>query len=229
MKKLLKDMLIGNLLGDAHIGRTGLDKAYITFEQSSKKSEYLNHLFHLVKEEGLPLMSETVKEYTRTDQRYNKNNSSLYFRTQSLEELRPLADLFLDDSGKKRIDPSISDHLTERSLAFWLMDDGQQVKRGGVTLCTDNYKSEEVGILREVLKSNFNLDTSIHNKKSSLGSYYERIYINKDSLDLIKPNLIPHMHETMLYKINALTEFKQDTADFISENENVTDIDIFDI
>ena len=110
------------------------------------------------------------------------------------------------------------------------MDDGQQVKRGGVTLCTDSFNSEEVGFLRlrESLESNFNLITSIHNKKSSSGSSYERIYINKDSLDSIKPNLIPHMHETMLYKINALTEFKQDTADFVSDSETIPDIDIFD-
>ena len=42
------------------------------------------------------------------------------------------------------------------------MDDGQQVKRGGVTLCTDSFNSEEVGFLRESLKSNFNLITTIH-------------------------------------------------------------------
>lgn len=45
------------------------------------------------------------------------------------------------------------------------MDDGQQVKRGGVTLCTDSYKPEEISILRKVLLENFNLITSIHKKK----------------------------------------------------------------
>lgn len=30
-------MLTGVLLGDAHIGRVGLDKAFISFEQSKKK------------------------------------------------------------------------------------------------------------------------------------------------------------------------------------------------
>jgi hypothetical protein len=30
----MKDMLVGVILGDAHIRKTGLDKAYITFEQS---------------------------------------------------------------------------------------------------------------------------------------------------------------------------------------------------
>jgi len=100
MSKTLRDMLVGVILGDAHIRKTGLDKAYITFEQSSKKAEYIQHLKNLAQAE-LPLMEEGLKEYSRDDSRYNSKNKSLYFRTQSLENLRPLADLFLDDSGKK--------------------------------------------------------------------------------------------------------------------------------
>jgi len=38
MNKAFREMLTGVLLGDAHIGRTGLDKAYITCEQSKKNS-----------------------------------------------------------------------------------------------------------------------------------------------------------------------------------------------
>lgn len=102
MNKPLRDLFIGALLGDAHIGRTGLNKAFISFEQSAKKSDYLNHLFSIVKEQGLPLTSDSITKYTRTDPRYNIKNSSLYFRTESLEEIKPLADLFLDDSGKKK-------------------------------------------------------------------------------------------------------------------------------
>ena len=40
MSKTFREMLVGVILGDAHLGRTGLDKAFITFEQSSKNSEY---------------------------------------------------------------------------------------------------------------------------------------------------------------------------------------------
>ena len=41
------EMLIGTLLGDAHIGRSGLNKAFISFEQSKQKIEYLNFLHPL--------------------------------------------------------------------------------------------------------------------------------------------------------------------------------------
>jgi hypothetical protein len=85
------------------------------------------------------------------------------------------------------------------------MDDGQQVKKGGVVLCTDSFKSEDISTLRDALKNNFNLITSIHNKKSSSSessNIYERIYINKSSLDEIKPSLKEYMHSSMFYKIN---------------------------
>lgn len=65
MNKTIKDMLIGVLLEDAHIWRTGLDKAFISFEQSSKKLEYIQYLKHLTIEGGLPLMDENLKEYIR--------------------------------------------------------------------------------------------------------------------------------------------------------------------
>lgn len=73
--------------------------------------------------------------------------------------------MFLNEEGKKVIPSNIGDHLTDRSLAFWIMEDGQRVKNGGVTLCTDSYKHEEIEILRSVLKDNFNLSSSIHSKK----------------------------------------------------------------
>jgi len=226
MNKTLKDMLVGVILGDAHIKRIGLDKAFISFEQSKKKLDYLNYLLSLTKKEGLPLMDEVVREYSREDHRYGITNNSGYFRTKSIEELKPIAELFLDESGNKIIPSNIAEHLTPRSLAFWIMDDGQQVKRGGVTLCTDSFKTDEISILREALKTNFNLDTSIHMKKSRSESIYERIYIKKDGFEELKPILIPHMHESMLYKLNEKVAITQDSSDIESDTEIM---DIFDI
>jgi len=232
LNKQIKEFLIGTLLGDAHIGRTGLNKAFISFEQSSKKREYLNYLLNITKEGEIPLMDENIREYLRDDPRYKTTNRSLYFRTQSIEELKPMADLFLDTEGKKIIPQNIADHLTARSLAFWIMDDGQQVKRGGVTLCTDSYSTGEIGILREALRKNFNLETTIHNKKGANDAIYERIYIKKDELENIKPSLKSHMHESMLYKINenqseTQNAIKQDSSDI--ENDGTDILDIFDI
>jgi len=45
------------------------------------------------------------------------------------------------------------------------MDDEQYVHRGSITLCTDCFNSEEINNLREALTKNFDLETTIHNKK----------------------------------------------------------------
>ena len=102
MKNTIREMLIVNLLGDASIRRTTSGKAFVTFEQSVKKSEYLNHLFNKYKELGLPLKKDQEVTYSRQDPRYDVTNSSLYFRSEATKDLTPIADLFLDESGKKK-------------------------------------------------------------------------------------------------------------------------------
>jgi hypothetical protein len=116
MNKYFTEFLVGTILGNAHLGRTGLNKAFISFEQSKAKLSYMNYLYNLVKNEGLELGE--IRTYLKNDSRYNKTNESLYFRTKSIEGFKPLADLFLDDSGKKVIPLNISEHFTLRSLAF---------------------------------------------------------------------------------------------------------------
>jgi hypothetical protein len=62
-------------------------------------------LLNIAKEGEIPLMDENIREYLRDEPRYKTTNRSLYFRTQSIEELKPMADLFLDTEGKKIIPP----------------------------------------------------------------------------------------------------------------------------
>lgn len=143
--------------------------------------------------------------------------------------------MFLDENNKKIIPSSseLNSEFTHRSLAYWIMDDGQKVKRGGVTLCTDSFQLDEVESLRSLLAQNFDMVTTIHKKKNKVGEIYNRIYINKESLDKNKEYLLPHLHESMLYKIHAEnlnsttlvdqdqvqpTSFKQNTKDFFCED-----------
>ena len=199
MNKTLREILVGLILGDAHIKRVGTNKAFITFEQSKDKIEYFNFVRESLKNEGLNF--QETKFYSRNDSRYNKTNESVYMKTENLEELRPLADMFLNADNKKIIPENIKEDITLKSLAYWIMDDGQQVLNNkkdvaGVTLCTDSYNQTEIGLLRQILKDNLGLNTSIHKKNEN-----ERIYIKKESLDRIKPELQENMHTSMWYKI----------------------------
>jgi hypothetical protein len=103
------------LLGDGHIRRSGLNKAYVIFEQSTNKTEYFNYVHNLLKQEGIGM--NEVKQYQRFDERYKKTNESLHLSTSASEELKPLADMFLNEEGKKIIPSNIKELLTHRSLA----------------------------------------------------------------------------------------------------------------
>jgi len=195
MNKTLKDMLIGVLLGDAHIGRTGIDKAFISFEQSSKKREYINYLHNLTKESGLPLIQDDLKEYLREDIRYQTKNKSLYFRTESLEVLKPMADLFLNDDGKKVIPNNIAELLTPLALAIWIMDDGTW-KKPGVRIATNCFTKQEVELLKLTLEIKFNLKSSLHKNNDKY-----QLYIKQESIPLLRELVLPYFVPSMLYKL----------------------------
>ena len=115
MKKNIREMLTGILLGDGHIRRSGTNKAYITFEQSKKKQGYFNYVHEMMRNEGL--VDSAPKEYLRNDPRYNSQTESLQFSTKASEEYVPLANLFLDSEGKKKIPSNIGEYLTHKGLA----------------------------------------------------------------------------------------------------------------
>jgi len=196
MNSNINNILIGCLLGDAHIEICSDDKAFITFEQTIKHKDYIIFIYQNLKDNGINLYD--IKYYTRKDYRYNSINNSIYFKTYNLELLKPLANMFFTENNYKIIPLDIECHLNPISLAYWICVDGQLVKNGGITLCTNNYTLIEVELLIKALINKFNMKCTIHNKKSKT----DRIYIFKSSLNNIKPLIIPHIHKSFLYKIH---------------------------
>jgi hypothetical protein len=201
MKKLntdTKELLIGLILGDGHIDRSN-DRSFITMEQTTKHSDYMFYIYRLLVDSGVSLYP--MKYYSRSDKRYNSINESIYFKSYNLANLNFLADMFILNHTKV-IPSNIKDWLTPISLAHWICGDGQLVKKGGITLCTDNYTLDEVEILIHGLKYKFDADCSIHKKKGKSNKIYYRIYIKKTSFDAIKPLIKEHIHESFLYKLH---------------------------
>lgn len=194
------DILVGCLLGDAHIGRSGNDKAFITFEQTDKHKDYIFDIYQKLKETGLDLSE--LKYYSRKDYRYNNTSKSIYFKTRNCEVLYPLAEMFLSKNNKKVLPKDIGKYLNPIALAHWICDDGQLVKRGGITLCTDNYTLSEIELLIKALYDRYNIECSIHKKKGKTDKIYNRIYIKKNSFEKIKPLIIKHIHKSFLYKLH---------------------------
>lgn len=192
------ELLVGLLLGDGHIGKSE-NKSFITLEQGIKHESYVIYVHKLLTSLGVTLYP--IKYYSRSDKRYNNINESVYFKSHNLDALNLLHNMFILN-GTKIVPLDIKKWLTPISLAHWICGDGQLVKRGGITLCTDNYSLEEIKILIEALNTNFNADCSIHNKKGKSGTIYHRIYIKKNSFDSIKPLIKEHVHESFVYKLH---------------------------
>ena len=128
------------------------------YAQSSLRIQHLNY-FNLILDLFRPYLSKEfkLKDRSFTDKKTNKIYSSVSFATLALPCFNDYRNLFYNSNNLKIVPSNISNLLSPRGLAYWIMDDGQQVKRGGVTLCTDSFNSQEINILRDALKTNFNL------------------------------------------------------------------------
>ena len=189
----LREIIVGVILGDATVlRRYPKSDAVIKFCQCEKNKDYLYHLY----EKFEPLVATPPK---RVVLRREKDYVQYMFQTLSFKFINEYRDKFYDNNGRKIIPEDIEDKLTARSLAYWLSDDGMKNKPG-YTLCTNNFKKEEVELLREVLKRKFNISTTTRVMRTGRGNYY-MIYIKaisaKDFRDLISPYVVGSMRRKL--------------------------------
>lgn len=179
------EILYGLTLGDLFISRKNNENALMRFEQSIIHKEYLEHLFEKFK--YLCTASASIK----TAERKTFDTSSVYFTTRQLTSITELHKLFYVE-GKKIVPLNIGSLLTEKSLAYWAMDDGDNHKSGYI-LNTSGFTLEDVKVLQAVLYDNWELETSIHSRN--------RLYIRSSSRNKFLSLIRPHFHNSMLYKI----------------------------
>lgn len=80
------------------------------------------------------------------------------------------------------------------------MDDGSFHNKG-LHLNTYGFTTEEILILKQTVENMFgenSLKCSIHKHKKG-----GKIYIWKESMELLRNNISQYMHKDMLYKINS--------------------------
>src|SRR5687767_4992361 len=86
--------------------------------------------------------------------------------------------------------------LTPPALAHWIMGDGGKSK-DGLKFCTDSFTIQDVVLLMNVLIIRYGLKCSLQFQSPN----YYRIYIKTKSMPLLRSIVLPHMHSSMLYKI----------------------------
>ena len=117
------------------------------------------------------VLTSTATASIKTAERKAFNTSSFYFTTRQLTAITELHKLFYNE-GKKIVPLNIGSLLTERSLAYWAMDDGDN-HRSGYTFNTSGFTLKDVKVLQAALNDNWGLETSIHSRN--------RLYVNSNS------------------------------------------------
>ena len=199
LSKLQFDTAIGLILGDASINSQNQGKNYrLKFEWGDKNKNYLDHVYSLFDEW---VISQPHKKI-RTSPLGN-TVITWGFQTISHKAFNPLATLFLNENNKKSIKINlIRDHLNERGLAYWFMDDGgkldynKESKNKSVVFNTHSFTESEVLMMVNELQNKFNLNCDIRNNKGK-----KIIVINSTSYlnfrSLIDPYLISPMENKL--------------------------------
>lgn len=191
----IKDIIIGIMLGDAHIvRRSSTGNSRLVYAQTSiTHKEYFEHVFSF-------FSTFCVKGYKPStkisiDKRTNKAYSSISFTTMQLPAFNFYRQMFYL-SGVKFVPSNIYDLLTYRGLAFWIMDDGSK-QGSGLHISVYAFSNEDVDKLMFVLQDKFNIRCSIHYNRDRK----PHIYIFKESRPSLINSVKPFFIKEMLYKL----------------------------
>lgn len=180
----LKQALIGLILGDASLEKpTSNSNIRVRFDQGTIHSGYL---FFLYAPKWFMLYTLTPPKSTnrKPDKRTGKIYNSLIFKTRMLPCFNYLWDLFYIDKVKV-VPLNIGDLLTAVGLAFWIMDDGGVGSNGTLNLHTDSYTLSEVNLLIEVLKRNFDINSSAERFKKTRAMALRVLFLKQKYLKLL--------------------------------------------
>lgn len=197
MSDLQKNILVGNLLGDASLQTYTNGKTWrARFIQGDINKDYLFHLYHSVYYNLVSTPPNSIMD--------KLGHIRWYFNTTVQNDLSVLAHLFYQKRGNrwiKVLHPDLINFITPASLAYWYMDDGSLKKVGSKfrtsILCTDSFSLEDIKLLRNIFQTNFGIHISIYTNRPN----QYRIYIPKSYYNLFKEIITPWMHESMQYKI----------------------------
>lgn len=113
----LKEIIIGNMLGDLSAEKKGIkSNTRLQFKQSIINEAYIKHLYSLFKEY---CGSEPII-ISKFDSRPTKNKEykAIKFQTLSLPIFNQFKELFYNSNGIKIIPSNLSELLTEKGLAY---------------------------------------------------------------------------------------------------------------
>jgi LAGLIDADG DNA endonuclease family len=189
---------IGLVLGDASLNTDNNGKTYrLKFEWSDRQKPYVDHIFKLFDEWVLSLPHKKVRKSPKGNEVITWG-----FQTISHSAFNKLAELFIVNNKKTVPQFLIKNHLSERGLSYWFMDDGGKLdynknsKNKSIVLNTQSFTDMEVENMSKELTKKFNLNCEVRSNKGK-----KVIVIKSVSYPLFKSLIDPYILSDMRYKL----------------------------
>jgi hypothetical protein len=163
--------------------------------------EFIEHLYDKLKVLVRTGPKETIQYLKETNKTYTcyKFSTLVY---PYFTEIYPHWYSKVNSKNIKKLPYNISELLTLRAIAYWIMGDGTYDKQNkAIKISTESFSETEVKTLQEILLSKYNIRSNKYysNKSKNLEQYI--IYIpRKDSINL-SVLVYPYFTNNMLYKL----------------------------
>ena len=194
MNKQQKDVLLGMILGDAFLQKTGERNARIRLEHSEKQLDYLKWKADFFPEffQGAP------KHLVRFNPHYGKTYKYVRWQSNASPQIGKWQKIFYRE-GKKIIPSELPLIFKSAfSLAVWFMDDGYFYERDrDAFIYLFKCGQREESLLLETFEANFGLRPKLKRKKGENAVLVFSVSETKKLHDLISPFIAPSMR----YKI----------------------------
>lgn len=187
-----RNIVIGTLLGDTFIQKTGTRNARLRFEHSAKQKNYIFWKWQELKR----YMQDEPRFIERWNPIWKKQYS--YYRCQShaSPEFGKLQTMFYKNN-RRQIPTTIKKFLKPLALAVWFMDDGYYYGRDRAAyIYLPPYNEDDTRRLIEMFADNFGLHPRIEKKKRGMNFKFSAA----DTRHLIQI-IAPYVIKSMRYKI----------------------------
>lgn len=181
-----RDILVGTILGDAFLQKTGEKNARLRLEHGGKQKSYLlwkvSKLSQLF--QGKPTYLRRIHPLSKATYEYWRHQS------QSMPDLGKLRKIFYP-GGRKTIPPNLIEFLrSPLVLAVWYMDDGYYYGRDRIAyLYLGNVTRAEAEIAAHALQSKFDLHARILVKKKGFALCFSPDQ-TRELASLVEPYII---------------------------------------
>lgn len=188
LNDLQRDLIIGSLLGDGHIGKTDNHvNYYFTIGHGVKQKEYLKSKLSIVEN----LCNENPLKHRKYE-----DNEYYSFNTKALSLFNEYKSLTIEE---------MISNLNENSLTIWFLDDGSNDKNT-FSISAKRFNKKELYYAKGILEGKFGIKSSEHflNKNDDI---HKGLLFNRENSEklatLIRQSDFGNLAEqAMGYKLN---------------------------